>query len=346
MTERSHDRKVRGTKIRSSREEKSKQRTREQKTTDRLRKQQDAATTDTPSLSLESGPAPDDQPFVTTDATAGLEARVRRWLDVGRPVHLVGPTGCGKTALAMHVARSRDRPVVWINGDAELTTTDLIGEYGETERVSERDQYIHNVLKSKDVVRDRWVDNPLTVAVREGATLVYNEFSRSKPAANNVLLSVFEEGVLELPGRRGSDRYVDVHPEFRAVLTSNSVEYAGVHEPQDALLDRLIGIHMDFYDLETEVEIVHAHVDALDRSRAETLVETVRALREALEITVGTRAAIMVAEGATTFDTLDADRLTELCVDVLASKVAQRSEVERLREDIAATIADQPLEDD
>ena len=103
---------------------------------------------------------------------------------------------------------------------------------------------------------------------------------------------------------------------------------------------------MDFYDFETEVEIVHAHVDALDRSRAETLVETVRALREALEITVGTRAAIMVAEGATTFDTLDADGLTELCVAVLASKIAQRSEVERLREDIAATIADQPLEDD
>ncbi|MFT4957899.1 MAG: gas vesicle protein GvpN, partial [Halobacteriales archaeon] len=192
-----------------------------------------------------------EQSFVETDEITQLKRRLRRWLAANRPVHLIGPTGCGKTALAIDVARERDQPVVWINGDAELNTSDLVGEYAQEERYSERDKYIHNVIKSKDIIRDRWVDNPLTLAVRDGGTLVYNEFSRTKPVANNVLLSVFEEGVLELPGKRGGSRYVEVHPEFRAILTSNSVEYAGVHEPQDALLDRLVGVYMDFYDHET-----------------------------------------------------------------------------------------------
>jgi gas vesicle protein GvpN len=240
----------------------------------------------------------------------------------------------------MHVAHERDRPVVWINGDADLTTSDLVGEYAEKERISERDKYIHNVVKSKDIIRDRWVDNPLTLAVQEGATLVYNEFSRTKPVANNVLLSVFEESVLELPGKRGESRYIDVHPDFRAVLTSNSVEYAGVHEPQDALLDRLVGIYMDFYDRDTEIEIVRAHVDESATEHIEQIVRLMRKLRERLDINVGTRAAIMAAEGIATVDYLDRSTLTDICVDVLASKVAQHSDVRELQEEVESTIQD------
>jgi gas vesicle protein GvpN len=281
----------------------------------------------------------DEYPFVETDATVAVRERLERWLAADRPVHLVGPTGAGKTALAMHVARRRDRPVVLVTGDAGLETADLVGEYAEEERESVRDRYVHNVLKSKDVVRDRWVDNPLTVAVREGATLVYNEFSRTDPAANNVLLSVFEEGVLELPGRRGPDRYVEVHPEFRAILTSNSVEYAGVHTPQDALLDRLVGIHLDFYDAETERAIVEAATE-LDPTTVEPLVATFRTLREELDVTVGTRAMVMAAEGLVVADERDVETVASVCVDVVASKVATREAVASLRTAVADAVAD------
>ncbi|TSD14766.1 gas vesicle protein GvpN [Haloglomus irregulare] len=335
MTDGSRKRKVRGSQIRSSHEEKQRQRTqhREDKKLERLNKQHGGRRQEPPT-DRDVNFTPEEQLFIKTDAIKQVQTRMERWLDVGRPVHVIGPTGSGKTSLAMHVARERDCPVVWINGDAELTTSDLVGEYAEKERISERDKFIHNVVKSKDIIRDRWVDNPLTLAVQEGATLVYNEFSRTKPVANNVLLSVFEEGVLELPGKRGESRYVDVHPEFRAILTSNSVEYAGVHEPQDALLDRLIGIYMDFYDLETEIEIVQAHVEEPGSAEIEQIVRVMRELREGLDITVGTRAAIMAAEGATTVDTLDQAILADICTDVLASKVAQRSDVHDLRNDI------------
>lgn len=243
-----HERKVRGSQIRTGREEKR----RDGRTN--AGRQSSSRERASPSSGHSDGAGIRDvdellDSFVESPETQAITRRVERWVSVDRPVHIVGPTGCGKTAMAMRVASERDRPVVWINGDADLETSDLVGDYSEQERVSIRDKYIHNVTKSTDIVRDRWVDNPLTVAVRDGATLVYNEFSRTKPAANNVLLSVFEEGVLELPGQRGDDRIVEVHPEFRAILTSNDVEYAGVHEPQDALLDRLVGVYMDYYGI-------------------------------------------------------------------------------------------------
>jgi gas vesicle protein GvpN len=326
--ESTHGRKVRGSQIRTDQSQKdSKDQSKEM---GRLRKTEDARTE---SSEVAESFEPADQKFIETDAVKGVRDRVDRWLDAGRPVHLIGPTGCGKTSMAMQTAQERSRPVVWINGDEQLETSDLVGEYGEEERISERDQYIHNVVKSKDIVRDRWVDNPLTIAVREGATLVYNEFSRTKPVANNVLLSVFEEGVLELPGKRGESRYVDVHPEFRAILTSNSAEYAGVHKPQDALLDRMIGIYMDFYDAETEKEIVNRHVgDDLDSGEIDRLVEVLRELRDVLDVNVGTRAEIMAAEGLVSAGSYDEDLFSEICVDVLASKVSGKDEMDAVRE--------------
>lgn len=337
----SRERKVRGSQIRSSRDDKQH---RDQSTTGSQNGHTTTQQTTRATVDLAEEFVPNDESFVETPAVSRVKQRIDRWLGVDRPVHLIGPTGCGKTSLAMQTAHDRDRPVVWINGDADLSTSDLIGEYGEQERISERDKYIHNVVKSKDIVRDRWVDNPLTIAVREGATLVYNEFSRTKPAANNVLLSVLEEGVLELPGQRGESRYVDVHPEFRAILTSNSIEYAGVHEPQDALLDRLVGIHMDFYDHETEVRIVDASVETVSQAEAGALVRLVRQLRDQLDVTVGTRAAIMTAEGVGTTDVLTEQALVDICVDVLASKLSTRADVLHLRDRVEQEVTETELD--
>jgi len=338
MTRRNRrERKVRGSKNRSGRED----------TASPARTRQSAAEREVASSTrdddLTDRFVPDGDSFVETPAVASLKARVDRWLSVDRPVHLVGPTGCGKTALAMAVARERDRPVVFVNGDADMTTADLVGEFAESERHTVRDKYVHNVQKSTDVVRDRWVDNPLTTAVKEGATLVYNEFSRTKPVANNVLLSVFEEGVLELPGQRGESRYVDVHPEFRTVLTSNSAEYAGVHTPQDALLDRLVGIHMDFYDAETERAIVRNGVPDVDAELAGDVVDALRALRAAVDLTIGTRKMVMTAQGLSTVDTVDVDVAADVVCDVLGSKVSGIEELRRLREDVVEVLDDRTI---
>ncbi|ELY95026.1 gas vesicle protein GvpN [Natrialba hulunbeirensis JCM 10989] len=292
------------------------------------------------------------EPFVETDAVTAVRDRITGWLAADQPVHLIGPTGAGKTALALSAAAARGRQVVLSNGDEAVDTSALVGDYSGGERYEEHDQYVSGVSKKTQIVRDRWVDNPLSVAVREGATLVYNEFSRSDPAAHNVLLSVLEEGVLERPGKHGAGRSIDVHPEFRVIFTSNDVEYAGVHQQQDALLDRMVGVHVDYYDAETEREIVRSHVsEAQDESTGdgqtvsdeaiETVVDATRTLREELPIVVGTRTAITAAKGLSVFDDWDGgeaavgrtdggqiqfgdddDLLADVLTDVLGPKVA------------------------
>ncbi|MFB6206063.1 MAG: gas vesicle protein GvpN [Haloglomus sp.] len=341
-----HQRKVRGSQIRTGRDEK---RLGNQGSASRQHDGRDAGTAPPPDRGATGDTGLRDvddllDSFVESPETQAITRRVERWVSVDRPVHIVGPTGCGKTAMAMRVASDRDRPVVWINGDADLETSDLVGDYSEQERVSIRDKYIHNVTKSTDIVRDRWVDNPLTVAVREGATLVYNEFSRTKPAANNVLLSVFEEGVLELPGQRGDERIVEVHPEFRAILTSNDVEYAGVHEPQDALLDRLVGVYMDYYGFDTEIEIVRSHVPEAPDDLVETCVRALRRAREEFDWNLGTRGAIIATEGLMAVSESDRDKqlFVEVITDVLSSKVASREELVAMRDTVADLVEESP----
>ncbi|MDI6884264.1 MAG: gas vesicle protein GvpN, partial [Hadesarchaea archaeon] len=278
--------------------------------------------------------------FVETPEVKELEDRVKLWLELGHPVHIIGPTGCGKTTLAMKIAKDLGRPTVWINGDESVTTTDLVGGYSQIEQESLRDRFIHNVFKSKDILKADWVDNPLTLACKYGYVLVYNEFSRTQPAANNVLLSVLEERILELPTKFGEERYVDVHPEFRAIFTSNSIEYAGVHRPQDALLDRMIGVYMDFYDFNTEVEIVKAHTGIPDEL-AKKVVTVIRKLREKLPDPEkpGTRACILIGQGLAASGAEGKEILEALCVDVLATKVKGPVDLAEKRKLVKAALA-------
>lgn len=265
--------------------------------------------------------------FIETEQVKKLKDRIKLWVKAGCHPHIVGPTGCGKTTLAMQVAKELGKPTVWINGDDEVTTTDLIGGYSEMEAESIIDKYIHNVRRMKDRTKYRWVDNPLTLACKHGYTLVYNEFSRSKPEANNVLLSVLEEHVLELPTMFGEDRYVKVHPDFNVIFTSNSVEYAGVHKPQDALLDRMIDIYMDYYDFDTEVKIVQAH-SRMPLQEAKKIVNVVRTIREELPDAhkPGTRAEIMISQGLKALGSYSKEDFEQICLDVLATKIGNPRE--------------------
>jgi gas vesicle protein GvpN len=134
-------------------------------------------------------------------------------------------------------------------------------------------------LKTEESMKMTWADNRLTMACRDGHTLIYDEFTRSRPEANNALLSILEEKFLNLPKTSGEgSAYLEVHPDFRAIFTSNPEEYAGVHKMQDALMDRLITISLGHFDRETEVRIAMAK-SGISRGDAETIVEVVRRLR-------------------------------------------------------------------
>ena len=217
--------------------------------------------------------------FVATPQIEAITDRALAYLEAGYAVHFAGAAGTGKTTLAFHVAAQLGRPVTLIHGDDEFGSSDLVGKDAGYRKSKLIDNYIHSVLKTEENMNTLWVDNRLTTACANGNTLIYDEFNRSRPEANNALLSVLEEKILNLPALRPSGAgYLEVHPDFRAIFTSNPEEYAGVHKTQDALMDRLITLNLGNFDRETEIRIGMAK-SGLPRADVQIVVDIVRELR-------------------------------------------------------------------
>jgi len=265
--------------------------------------------------------------FVETKHIKDITNRAISYIKAGFPVHFRGVSGTGKTTLAMHIASKIGRPVVMIHGDEEFTTSDLVGgEYGyRFKKVVDR--FVSRVLKLEEDMVKRWVDNRLTVACKYGFTLVYDEFTRSRPEANNILLSILSEKMMDLPAGRGEEPYLKVDPDFTAIFTSNPEEYAGVHRSQDALRDRMITMDLDHFDYDTEVAITQAK-SKLSKKDSEKIVNIVRGLRDSgkCEFAPTIRGCIMIAK------TLKVQNITpaknngafmQMCQDILASETSR-----------------------
>ena len=276
--------------------------------------------------------------FVETQFVQNIVERALAYIAAGFPVHFRGASGTGKTTLAFHVASKLNQPVVLIHGDEEFSTSDLVGnEHGYRAR-KVIDNFIHSVLKTEEEISHRWVDNRLTVACKYGFTLIYDEFTRSRPEANNVLLSVLQEKMLDMPTAWDSEGYLRVHPNFTAIFTSNPEEYAGVYRSQDALRDRMVTLDLDYLDEETEVAITQAK-SGLKRQAAERIVKVVRALRDSgvCEFAPTIRGCIMVAKALEAQGgEVDASNsgFRQVCLDILASessRVGSRSQTVRVK---------------
>ena len=273
---------------------------------------------------LEPRPLPD---FVESKYVKEITERAVFYIKAGFPIHFRGPSGTGKTTLAMNVATKIGRPVVMIHGDEEFTTSDLVGgEHGYRFR-KVVDRFVSRVLKVEEDMTKRWVDSRLTVACKYGFTLIYDEFTRSRPEANNILLSILQEKMMDLPVGRGEDPYLKVDPDFTAIFTSNPEEYAGVHRSQDALRDRMITMDLDHFDYDTEIAITRAKSKLLKRD-VEVIVNIVRGLRESekCEFAPTVRGCIMIAK------TLKVQNITpsksngafmQICQDILASETSR-----------------------
>lgn len=271
--------------------------------------------------------------FVETPYIKELSERALSYIRAGFPIHFRGPAGSGKTTLAVHVANRLGRPTMLIVGDDEFTTSDLVGRESGYSRRYVRDNYIHSVIKVEEDSDQRWTSNRLTLACQEGFTLIYDEFTRSRPEANNTLLTVLEEKLLVLPTGGADSGYIKVHPDFAAILTSNPEEYIAVHKAQDALIDRMITIELGDFDYETEVAITAARSD-IRRRDAERVVNLVRAFRDSgeYEHRPSVRKALMIGRVLhnTRSQPVHTDPLVrQMCLDVLDAS----------REDVSASPA-------
>lgn len=288
-------------------------------------------------------PEPSDE-FVVTDAIERVNKRCLAYLHAGYPVHLTGIAGTGKTSLAFHIASQLDQPAVLLHGDNEFGRSDLVGGEIGYRKSKVVDNFIRSVLKTSEQVTKVWEEKRLAKACREGYTLIYDEFTRSRAEANNVLLSILEERILNLPTRSGGgDGYIRVHPDFRAIFTSNTEEYAGTHRTQSALLDRLITIELDYQTRETEIRIAQSRSN-ISAQKAARIVDIVRAVRsmDGSDDGPSVRAAIVLSRvfSGREEDIEPGNRLFyDACVDVL--RPARRSLLDDdndLRDRIESTV--------
>ncbi|MFH1891849.1 MAG: gas vesicle protein GvpN [Candidatus Zixiibacteriota bacterium] len=292
---------------------------------------------------LEPSPLPD---FVETKYVKDLADRAHSYIKAGFPIHFRGGSGTGKTTLAMHVASMIGRPVVMIHGDEEFSTSDLVGgQHGYRIR-KVVDRYVSRVLKMEEDMVKRWVDNRLTVACKYGFTLIYDEFTRSRPEANNILLSILQEKMMDLPaGRGGEESYLRVAPDFTAIFTSNPEEYAGVHRSQDALRDRMVTMDLDHMDWDTEVAITKAK-SGLSQGATEKIVNIVRGLRESgkYEFAPTVRGSIMIAKTLKVKGvnpTTSSGAFVQICQDILASgssRVGSKTNQSKVKKVVSALI--------
>ncbi len=262
--------------------------------------------------------------FVSTPSVERLTRRALRYLQAGFSLHLRGPAGTGKTTLALHLADLLSRPIMLIFGDDEFTTSDLIGNQTGYTRKKVVDNFIHSVVKLEDEMRQTWVDSRLTMACREGFTLVYDEFNRSRPEVNNVLLSALEEKLLVLPPNAHRNEYIRVNPHFRGIFTSNPEEYCGVHATQDALLDRLVTINMPEPDELTQQEVL-VQKTGIARDGALFIVRLVQLFRTRTHTdkSSGLRSCLMISKVCHDYSipvTPDDEDFRDICGDVLLSR--------------------------
>ena len=267
--------------------------------------------------------------FVETPYLRDLTNRALDYIGAGFPVHFSGPAGVGKTTLALHLAARLGRPSVLVCGDHEFGTSDLVGGLLGYHKKYLKDNYIRSVLKTDESMTSQWVDNRLTTACQYGLTLIYDEFTRSRPEANNVLLSILAEGILPLPTARGGENYLKVHPDFTAILTSNPEEYAGVYKSQDALRDRMVTIELGNFDEETEVAITQAksRLSPEDSQRIVSLVRKVREAKSKQSLTPTVRACIVLGKilnlkGSAALHANNGFK--QICLDILMPEVPGR----------------------
>ena len=208
--------------------------------------------------------------------TAAFEERI--------PVLLKGPTGCGKTRFVEYMAWRLGRPLSRVrDGDAapdqaeafdqalpivtvacheDLTASDLVGRYlleGET---------------------TRWIDGPLTRAVKAGAICYLDEVVEARKDTTVLIHPLTDYRRLLPIEKRG--QVLEAADGFLLVVSYNPGYQSALKDLKHSTRQRFISIEFDYPPRGQEAEII-AHEAGLPERTATDLArlgEKVRNLRE------------------------------------------------------------------
>jgi MoxR-like ATPase len=195
----------------------------------------------------------------------------------GRDIILEGPPGTSKSTLLRAITAEWGIPLVFVEGNADLTPAKLVGHHNPA-----------RVLR-EDYSADNFVDGPLVEAMREGGFLYIEEFNRAPEDTLNTLLTAMAEREVAVP-RAGT---VVAAPTFRVIASMNPYDNVGTTRLSTSVHDRLCRLSVTYQDAESERGIVALRAplpqlapDLYDRLVSDAVAVT-RATREHEDIRQG-----------------------------------------------------------
>lgn len=192
-------------------------------------------------------------------------------LGAGAHVVLEGPPGTGKTTLLRAVAARQHVPFLFVEGNAELTPSRLVGHFDPAQVLAQGYQ------------PEIFVDGPLIEAMRSGGMLYIEELNRVPEETLNVLLTSMSEGEVHVP-RLGA---VKAAEGFSFVAAMNPYDSVGTARISGAIYDRTCRIAMGYQTPEAENRISRLRGPEVPADWRANVVELIRTTRSHTDIRVG-----------------------------------------------------------
>jgi MoxR-like ATPase len=237
----------------------------------------------------------------------------------GRDIVLEGPPGTSKSTLLRAITAEWGIPLVFVEGNADLTPAKLVGHHNPA-----------RVLR-EDYSPDNFVDGPLLRAMREGGFLYIEEFNRAPEDTINTLLTAMAERQVTVP----TAGTVTAAATFRVIASMNPYDNVGTTRLSTSVHDRICRLAVSYQDAAAERGIValRAPLPGLAGDRYERLVgdavAVTRATREHPDIRQGSsvRGAIdltLVAGQLFTMRETTAEEYPELVYDAMVVALSGR----------------------
>ena len=215
----------------------------------------------------------------------------------GRDIVLEGPPGTSKSTLLRGITAEWGIPLVFVEGNADLTPAKLVGHHNPA-----------RVLR-EDYSADNFVDVPLPEAMRAGGFLHIEEVNRAPEDTLNTLLTAMAEREVAVP-RVGR---VTAGPTFRVIATMNPYDNVGTTRLSTSVHDRLCRLAVTYQDSESERGIVALRAPLPEGDVPSELATAL--IADAVAVTRATREHPDVRQGSSVRGAID---LTLIAGELLA----------------------------